>query len=182
MRQKTVLLNYKFVTVIMLFLLAPVVMAVTPDADNLAPAKTKPVVVKKIDQKARMIEVFKREKICKLAYELIGNTSYWPGGDDPQTGVDCSGFTQWVYKHGAGINIPKACREQYAKSRKILSSKIQKGDLVFFSTTGPGATHVGIYFGNGKFIHSPSLGKDVQMEAISKSYWARRFIGAATFF
>jgi len=130
--------------------------------------------VSTIDVKRDVIKIFKREEIVKIALSLLG-TDYIPGSDDLETGFDCSGFTEYVY-FKAGIKIPRSVREQYNKAAKIYSNP-KKGDLVFFSVKLLSIPdHVGIYIGNGKFIHSPSIGKSVRIDSLNKNYWRLRFI------
>lgn len=165
--------------IILTALIAAMAMTAIADVTKTAKAKPTPVpgAVKVVDKKEFVVKLMKREKICSMAYSFVGVVSYWPGGDDPQGGMDCSGFTQYIYKNAAGINIPKLTREQYSKSRRVAWNMLQKGDLVFFTTVRPGPSHVGIYAGGGKFIHSPNLGKDVEVASFSTPYWAQRFLG-----
>jgi cell wall-associated NlpC family hydrolase len=103
------------------------------------------------------------------------------GEQDPGSGFDCSGLAQYAYKQ-AGINIPRTASAQYESSTRISKGELKDADLVFFSTSGPGATHVGIYLGNGKFIHSPSEGKKVQIVDLNNPYWKANFFGAGSYF
>ena len=101
---------------------------------------------------------------------------YRNGGADP-TGFDCSGFTQYVFAEH-GITLPRAVQEQFKVGRSIESRDVVAGDLIFFSTTGPGPTHVGISVGGDQFVHAPSSTGVVRVEHVSSPYWSRRFIGA----
>ncbi len=121
-----------------------------------------------------------RSTITRTAKNML-DTKYEFGKQDPGSGFDCSGLAQYSYKQ-AGINIPRTVRAQYDKARKISKSEAKEADLLFFSTKGPGATHVGIYLGNGKFIHSPSEGKRVQIVELENPYWKANFYGAGTYF
>jgi cell wall-associated NlpC family hydrolase len=123
----------------------------------------------------------KRDIIVNAAMSLLGQ-DYWPGGTggDQDYGYDCSGLTQFAYMK-AGINIPKQCHAQYAAAIVIQPQNLKKGDLIFFNTEGNGPGHVGIFLGNGEFIHSPSIGKQVQISNLSKPYWRDRFFAAATY-
>jgi cell wall-associated NlpC family hydrolase len=123
----------------------------------------------------------KRDIIVNAAMSLLGQ-DYWPGGTggDEDYGYDCSGLTQFAYMK-AGINIPKQCHAQYAAAIVIQPQNLKKGDLIFFNTEGNGPGHVGIFLGNGEFIHSPSIGKQVQISSLSKPYWRDRFFAAATY-
>lgn len=98
-------------------------------------------------------------------------------GGNTKTGVDCSGFTLAVYSAVYGMMIPRVSREQYRISRKISTTELQEGDLVFFNTTGRGVSHVGVYLGNNKFIHA-SVSRGVMVNDLFETYYLKRFVGA----
>ena len=98
------------------------------------------------------------------------------GGTDP-AGFDCSGFVQYVFgQHG--MALPRDVRQQFGLGRPIDPAALEPGDLVFFTTVAPGASHVGIAIGGDQFVHAPSTRGVVRVEAISSDYWSTRFIGA----
>jgi cell wall-associated NlpC family hydrolase len=101
---------------------------------------------------------------------------YRNGGADPD-GFDCSGFTQYVFGH-YGIPLPRSVKEQFATGQAVKTDAIAAGDLIFFSTVAPGASHVGISLGGDEFVHAPSSTGVVRVERLSASYWSQRFIGA----
>lgn len=101
---------------------------------------------------------------------------YRPGGGDPG-GFDCSGFVQYVYRQH-GVPMPREVREQFRVGKTIGRDRLQPGDLVFFSTVAPGASHVGIVIGGDQFVHAPSERGVVRVESLSSQYWASRFVGA----
>lgn len=103
---------------------------------------------------------------------------YKRGGTDASTGFDCSGFVRAIYEQTAGLVLPRRANEQAAASQKIDRADLKPGDLVFFNTMRRAFSHVGIYVGEGKFIHAPKPGAEVRVESLSVSYWARRFDGA----
>lgn len=105
---------------------------------------------------------------------LLG-TPYRNGGADPR-GFDCSGFTQYVFA-GIGINLPRETREQYQEGKKVRLGRQQPGDLVFFSTVSPGASHVGIALDGDTFVHAPSSRGVVRVESLNAAYWSKRFVG-----
>jgi len=115
-------------------------------------------------------------------YALVGTAlslrgvPYRDGGSD-LTGFDCSGFTQYVFGQ-YGITLPRSVREQFQTGRPITPQDVAPGDLIFFSTTAPGASHVGIAIGGDEFIHAPSSTGVVRVERMGSSYWGPRFIGA----
>lgn len=101
---------------------------------------------------------------------------YRNGGSDP-SGFDCSGFTQYVF-HEYGIDLPRAVRDQYRVGSEVDPGALTPGDLIFFSTTAEGPTHVGIAIGGDQFVHAPSSNGVVRVERLSARYWATRYIGA----
>ena len=116
------------------------------------------------------------------AYALVGTAldlrgaPYRDGGSDPR-GFDCSGFTQYVFaKHG--LALPRATRDQFKQGTNVGPDDLEPGDLLFFTTTGPGASHVGIAVGTDQFVHAPSSTGVVRVERLSSGYWSLRFIGA----
>jgi cell wall-associated NlpC family hydrolase len=116
--------------------------------------------------------------LLDTALDLRG-IPYRNGGSSPD-GFDCSGFTQWVFAQH-GIALPREVREQYRVGERVRRDELEAGDLLFFSTTGSGATHVAIALGPGElveFVHAPSSTGVVRVERLQSSYWAPRFIGA----
>ena len=101
---------------------------------------------------------------------------YRLGGIDP-SGFDCSGFVRYVY-HQHGVAMPREVREQFRVGKNIDRGQLEPGDLVFFSTVAPGASHVGIIIGGDQFVHAPSERGVVRVESLNASYWASRFVGA----
>lgn len=113
--------------------------------------------------------------IVSIAKQYLG-TPYRYGGTTP-AGFDCSGFTGYVYKR-AGIKLPRDARDQF---RQLTEQKVPKpGDLVFFKIDGSSISHVGIYVGNLKFIHSPRTGRSVEIADMRIAYWKTRYAGART--
>jgi cell wall-associated NlpC family hydrolase len=115
-------------------------------------------------------------------YEISGTAltfrgvPYLDGGADPK-GFDCSGFVWYVFAaHGRAL--PRTVAEQAQWGEKVDASDLRPGDLVFFSTTAPGPTHVGIVIGGDSFVHAPSSSGVVRVERLSASYWSSRFVGA----
>ncbi|MDZ4795235.1 MAG: NlpC/P60 family protein [Bacteroidota bacterium] len=113
---------------------------------------------------------------------LLENVDEWYGvryrtGGNTKSGVDCSGFTVAVYAALYGIMLPRVSREQYRISRKISTTELQEGDLVFFNTNGSGVSHVGVYLGNNKFIHA-SVSKGVMVNGLFEPYYLKRYYGA----
>jgi cell wall-associated NlpC family hydrolase len=100
---------------------------------------------------------------------------YRNGGADP-SGFDCSGFVWYVFgQHG--VNVPRTVTQQFAAGEDP-GRQLEAGDLVFFSTVAPGATHVGILIGGDEFVHAPSSTGQVRVERLSAGYWSSRYVGA----
>ncbi|MFG6456253.1 C40 family peptidase [Roseateles sp. BYS96W] len=105
---------------------------------------------------------------------------YTRGGNSVENGFDCSGFTRHIFEMSVGLVLPRRADEQ-AKSNSLLSigrDDLKPGDLVFFNTMRRTFSHVGIYVGEGKFIHAPRAGSAVRVEDMREAYWAKRFTGA----
>jgi cell wall-associated NlpC family hydrolase len=113
--------------------------------------------------------------VAGTALSLRG-APYRNGGTTP-AGFDCSGFVQYVYRlHG--LMVPRETRDQYRVGRSVRRQELGPGDLVFFSTVAPGASHVGIVIGGDQFVHAPSERGVVRVERLSAEYWNRRYLGA----
>src|SRR5690606_6833915 len=111
------------------------------------------------------------------AMNLIG-VRYKRGGTSPETGFDCSGFVVHVFREGMGLMLPRTSREISKEGEAVKKSELQPGDLVFFNTMRRTFSHVGIYLGEGQFIHSPRSGGKVRIENLRDTYWAKRYEGA----
>ncbi len=115
--------------------------------------------------------------ILSYANKFMGTPYVW-GGTSP-SGFDCSGFTQYVFNH-FGLSLPRTSEEQFATGVPVSRNNLQPGDLVFFSTYAPGATHVGIYMGNGLMVDAQDYG--VSIDSIFNSYWGPKYLGARQVF
>lgn len=120
------------------------------------------------------------DRTSDLVVTAIGflGVPYRRGGNTVETGFDCSGFVRAMYNQTVGHLLPRRAEEQAAATQKIDRSELKPGDLVFFNTMRRAFSHVGIYVGEGKFIHAPKPGAQVRVEDMSGSYWQRRFSGA----
>ena len=121
-----------------------------------------------------------RNRASELALRAIGmiGISYKHGGNSPESGLDCSGLVRYVFKEAWGTSLPRTSEEISQVGKQIDSHDMQPGDLVFYNTLKRGFSHVGIYLGDNKFIHSPSAGGQVRIESMDLSYWKNRFNGA----
>ncbi len=112
------------------------------------------------------------------ALSLIG-TPYKFGSSNPDKGLDCSGLVKHVYKESADISLPRSAAEMSKQGEQVAKTELKPGDLVFFNTRKKPNSHVGIYAGDGAFIHaSSSSTKEVTVSNIAEKYWAKRFNGA----
>jgi cell wall-associated NlpC family hydrolase len=125
-----------------------------------------------------------RQTVSNKASELVVNAMgfmgvpYKRGGNSAESGFDCSGFVRAMYQQTVGLVLPRKAEQQAAATEKIEKRDLVPGDLVFFNTMRRTFSHVGIYIGDGKFIHSPKPGAEVRVENMGESYWSRRFDGA----
>ncbi|MEQ8171556.1 MAG: C40 family peptidase [Candidatus Eremiobacterota bacterium] len=115
-------------------------------------------------------------KVVQTAYKYIGDPYVW-GGESPG-GFDCSGFVQWVYTQN-GISITRTADTQYMEGIPV--KDLEPGDLVFFTTYAPGASHVGIYLACSKFIHASSSGQ-VKINSLDEEFYKSVFIGGRRYF
>jgi len=130
------------------------------------------------DEGGLMDAMKKQAEPLLVAMGLLG-TPYKMGGTDPQKGVDCSGLVRYVYKQSADIDLPHSAKAISQSGAPVKKDELQPGDLVFFHTLKKHFSHVGIYAGDGKFVHASSRqGKEVMVSSIDTHYWAKHFDGA----
>jgi cell wall-associated NlpC family hydrolase len=103
---------------------------------------------------------------------------YKYGGSSPTTGFDCSGLVAHVFHEGYGVTLPRNTYGQSQVGRPVSMEELQPGDLVFYNTLERPFSHVGIYLGDGRFIHAPKTGAAVRIESLRNSYWSKRWSGA----
>jgi cell wall-associated NlpC family hydrolase len=103
---------------------------------------------------------------------------YNPGGKSPSTGFDCSGLVAYVFQEAWGIRLPPTAAAQSQAGVPVSLAELQAGDLVFYDTLQRPYSHVGIYLGEGRFVHAPKSGAQVRIESLQSAYWSRRFNGA----
>lgn len=109
------------------------------------------------------------------ALAMVGKP-YRYGGNTPK-GFDCSGLVQYSYGR-VGVTLPHGTRNLQRVSRPIPRNKLQRGDLVFFTQEGKKSSHVALYLGGNRFVHSPSSGKNVYVSGFNDAYWQRHFTEA----
>lgn len=115
--------------------------------------------------------------LTEYALSLTG-TPYRYGGTSPESGFDCSGFVGHVFKHSLDKSLPRSSNEISHVGVAEKSGMLMPGDLVFYNTLHKANSHVGIYLGDGQFIHSPGRGKAVSVANMNESYWRKRYNGA----
>ncbi|MCC6444858.1 MAG: C40 family peptidase [Armatimonadetes bacterium] len=141
------------------------------------------------DRRRKVVRLYRRQResippnttggsgsVVGTAYAYQG-MPYRRGGTTSRSGFDCSGFTRYIYRK-SGVNLPHSSRSQYGVGRPVSKSGLQKGDLVFFRTTRRGISHVGIYAGNGKFIHASNHSRGVTVDSLGSAYYSKRYVGA----
>ena len=122
-----------------------------------------------------------RENIVKTAKRFIGTPYRW-GGESAGRGFDCSGLTMTVYRLN-GLDLPRNSRSQFRVGTPIRRNALRRGDLVFFSTNGRNrVSHVGVYTGQGNFIHAPGRGKRIRTSSLANGYFSRRYMGGRRYF
>jgi cell wall-associated NlpC family hydrolase len=128
-------------------------------------------------QSARNAFGGKASELVMQAMGLLG-VPYRSGGTSEEKGFDCSGFVRYMYEKSVGLVLPRRAEEQAKVTEEISRSELKPGDLVFFNTLKRTFSHVGIYVGDGKFIHAPRPGKAVRVDDMREAYWQKRFNGA----
>ncbi len=132
--------------------------------------------ITQIDQ----VRVSVTDKSTALLANALGflGVPYKRGGSSADTGFDCSGFVKATFEQTLGLILPRKAEQQAAVTEKIDKTELQPGDLVFFNTMRRAFSHVGIYLGDGQFVHSPKPGAEVRVESMDIAYWRKRFDGA----
>jgi hypothetical protein len=116
------------------------------------------------------------ERAVRYARRLVG-VPYRYGGDTPSSGFDCSGFVRFVYRH-FGVQLPHSSYADFDLGRRVARGSLRPGDLVFFDGVG----HVGMYVGNGRFIHAPHTGTEVEVTSLSDPWYVASYDGARRLF
>ena len=117
-----------------------------------------------------------RQRVIGIAASLLG-TPYHFGGTTP-AGFDCTGYVAYVFRHAAEMDLPRQAVDQIRFGEAITPLAMQPGDLVYFQIEREESLHVGIYVGEGRFVHAPSTNGVVNTQSLGMSYWRTRFLGA----
>lgn len=115
---------------------------------------------------------------------LLVNTPYRYGGNTPEGGFDCSGLVHYVYRQVAAgaARLPRSTAQWAAATQPVDEARLQRGDLVFFNTTGRAFSHMGIYVGGDQFVHAPSTGGTVRKDSLDSRYFGPRYLGGRSVF
>ena len=116
-------------------------------------------------------------RFANTALDYLG-IKYKFGGNAPSSGFDCSGLVKYVAEKSLGLKLPRRSAEIARLGQSVKKNELQKGDLVFFNTSGKRNSHVGIYLGDNQFVHAPSSGSVVRVEDMTINYWKQRYNGA----
>ena len=117
-------------------------------------------------------------EVLMRAIGLVG-TPYVYGGNSQAGGFDCSGLVDFVFLDAAGLRLPRSTRELIElDAPRIERENLQPGDLVFFNPGGGRTSHIGIYVGEGRFVHAPSTGGTVRLDVLDAPYWKQSYVGA----
>ncbi|MCY1395573.1 Murein DD-endopeptidase MepH precursor [compost metagenome] len=122
------------------------------------------------------------ESLIERAHQLIGVKYRW-GGMSETSGFDCSGLLVYLFRSEAGVHVPRTTASMLkSRAPTVAQRKLKPGDAVFFNRNGRGQTnHVGLYIGEGKFIHAPRTGKTIRIDSLNNRYWNRSYITAKRF-
>ena len=112
------------------------------------------------------------QRAVKAALSTVGTPYRW-GGESPTTGFDCSGLVRWAYGR-VGIELPHNSYALYSEGRRVRESRMEEGDILFFEGLG----HVGLYLGNGRMVHSPETGRNVEVVRLDATNYGARLVGA----
>jgi len=117
------------------------------------------------------------QDLVVYALGLVG-VEYRYGGEEPGSGLDCSGLVRHVFQQVVGVTLPRTSQEMSRVGQRVGRDELRAGDLVFFNTRRFAFSHVGIYLGDGRFVHAPRTGRDVEIAQFDNRYWQKRFDGA----
>lgn len=149
-----------------------------PPAPVAGPEATTPALPPQATPAPRSPEQPARRAEALLQALLALGIDYRYGGQSPTTGFDCSGLVAHVFLEAYGKRLPRNTLGQSQAGQAVAETELEAGDLVFFNTLNRPFSHVGIYLGDGRFLHAPRTGARVRVERMDMAYWTRRFDGA----
>lgn len=120
-------------------------------------------------------------EVVMVALGLL-DVGYQFGGKNPEAGLDCSGMAAFIYRNAVGVSLPHNAAEIANRTRPVNKNELQAGDMVFFNTMNRPYSHMGVYLGDGKFIHAPRTNSTVRVDSLDNRYFASRFDGGRTVF
>jgi cell wall-associated NlpC family hydrolase len=144
-------------------------------------AASRPAPEKHSSFAARHAAPAKAQDVVLYALGLV-ETGYTFGGKNPEAGLDCSGMVSHVFDKAAGLRLPGSAADIAQQGRAIEAAQLRPGDLVFFNTRHKPHSHVGIYIGDGRFVHAPNSHGKVRTESLESGWFAARFEEARTYF
>lgn len=122
------------------------------------------------------------DKLVNRAHQLIGTPYRW-GGNSVSGGFDCSGMMVYLFRHEAGIHLPRTTASMQQLGVPVARERLKPGDAVFFKHNGRNiVNHVGIYIGSNRFIHAPRAGKNVRIDSLKNVYWNKNYVAAKRFY
>jgi len=157
--------------------LSTILLAVTCASTSVPATATEQV--RKGDEQPSFFERYTNaaQDVILQGLKLVG-VRYRFGGNDEDSGLDCSGFVRLVFKNSLGAQLPRTAAEMSQFGQRIDTAQLKPGDLVFFNTMRRTFSHVGIYLGDNHFLHAPRTGAEVRVESMEDSYWIKRYNGA----
>jgi cell wall-associated NlpC family hydrolase len=152
----------------------------TPFKPGLPPGPSAPAdASQRTDAAGTTLQQTRGLAIARDARSLLG-TPYRYGGNDPRSGFDCSGLVVYVHR-AQGLQVPRTAAEQHRVARPLPREALRPGDLVFFRVDSRQVSHVGVYVGEGRFVHAPRSGRPVGEDRIDDPWYVQRWAGAGTF-
>ncbi|WP_018607744.1 C40 family peptidase [Uliginosibacterium gangwonense] len=156
----------------------------SPSTDNQADSRTRGAQTRKPSLSSERLSLADTQQANEIVLVALGllDTGYRFGGKNPDAGLDCSGMVSYVVEHATGLALPHNAAQIAKRTRPIDRNELRPADLVFFNTSGQTFSHMGIYLGDGKFVHAPSTGGKVRVDKMDMPYYASRFVAARSLF
>jgi cell wall-associated NlpC family hydrolase len=172
---RRLLLAFALAAAVAVLAVVPLLVGAGERPDGRAAAAVKPPHSKRHRVPRRPARPTLGERVARVAVRAVGVPYHW-GGASPSGGFDCSGLVYWAYKH-VGLELPHNSYALYGRGRRVSRSRLEPGDVLFFSGLG----HVGLYLGRGRMVHAPYSGKLVEIVRLGNSHYGRRLVGVRRF-